>query len=163
MFGKVAVFAALVILAIIFQTFFASLISIDKVMPDIFVILVIYLTLTQGLAYGVIFAFISGLVESSADPALFGLSALLKILLALATYAMSSRFRLESNFSRVLWVIVGVAAHNIVYYLIAYGFDISLVMYSSVKYAFLDAAYSAIVTVILIYLSERKLTLKFEA
>jgi hypothetical protein len=45
MIGKIAVFAALVILAIIFQTFFASLISIDKVMPDIFIILVVYLTL----------------------------------------------------------------------------------------------------------------------
>jgi rod shape-determining protein MreD len=163
MVGKIAVFAALVILAIIFQTFFASLISIDKVMPDIFVILVIYLTLTQGLAYGVIFAFVSGIAESSSDPMLFGLSALLKILLAVATYAMSNRFRLESNFSRVLIVLVGVAAHNLIYYLVTYGFNISLTMYTSVRYIFLDAAYSAVVTVILIYLSERKLTLKFEA
>lgn len=163
MVGKIAVFAALVILAIIFQTFFASLISIDKVMPDIFVILVIYLTLTQGLAYGVIFAFVSGIVESSSDPMLFGLSALLKVLLALATFALSNRFRLESNLSRVLIVLVAVAVHNILYYLVAYGFDIDLAMYTSLRYAFLDALYSAIVTVILIYLSERKLTLKFEA
>ncbi len=163
MVGKIAIFAALVILAIIFQTFFASLISIDKVMPDIFVILVIYLTLTQGLAYGVIFAFASGIVESSSDPMLFGLSALLKILLAMATYALSNRFRFESNLSRVLIVLVAVAVHNVLYYLVAYGFDVSLAMYTSVRYAFLDAIYSAIITVILIYLSERKLTLKFEA
>ncbi len=163
MVGKIAVFAALVILAIIFQTFFASLISIDKVMPDIFVILVIYLTLTQGLTYGVIFAFVSGIVESSSDPMLFGLSAFLKVLLALATFALSNRFRLESNLSRVLIVLVAVAVHNILYYLVAYGFDINLAMYTSLRYAFLDAVYSAIVTVILIYLSERKLTLKFEA
>lgn len=163
MVGKIAVFAALVILAIIFQTFFASLISIDKIMPDIFVILVIYLTLTQGLAYGVIFAFASGIVESSSDPMLFGLSAILKILMALAAYALSNRFRLESNLSRVLIVLVAVAVHNILYYLVAYGFNIDLAMYTSIRYAFLDALYSAGVTVILIYLSERKLTLKFEA
>ena len=81
MVGKVAVFAALVILAIIFQTFFASLISVEKVMPDIFVILVVYLTLTQGLGYGVIFAFVyaaaMSLLEISSVAGCAGIGALM--------------------------------------------------------------------------------------
>ena len=163
MIGKIAGFAALVILAVIFQTFFASLISIEKVMPDIFVILVVYLTLTKSLTYGAIFGFISGIAESSSDPYLFGLSALLKVLLALIVFVFSTRLRLESNFARVVVVFVSVVAHNTFYYLIAFGLDIQLVMYSTMKYALLDAVYSAVIAVILVYLSVRKLTLKFEA
>ena len=163
MLGRIAVFAALVILAIIFQTFFASLISINNVMPDIFVILVIYLTLTQGLGYGAIFGFITGIIEGSADPNLLGLSAILKVIAALVVYIMSNRLRLESNFARVLIVLIGVAVHNIVYFLAAYGFNIQLTIFASLRYALLDAVYSAALTIILIYLSERKLTLKFEA
>ncbi|GAF98244.1 unnamed protein product [marine sediment metagenome] len=163
MIGKIAGFAALVILAVIFQTFFASLISIEKVMPDIFVILVVYLTLTKSLTHGAIFGFISGIAESSSDPYLFGLSALLKVLLALIVFVFSTRLRLESNFARVVVVFISVVAHNTFYYLIAFGLDIQLVMYSTMKYALLDAVYSAVIAVILVYLSVRKLTLKFEA
>ncbi|HDS00792.1 MAG TPA: hypothetical protein ENO07_02125, partial [candidate division Zixibacteria bacterium] len=115
MLGKIAVFAALVIIAIIFQTFFASLISIDNVMPDIYVVLVIYLTLTQGLAYGAVFGFITGVIEGSADPGLLGLSAVLKVVLAVIVYFMSIRIRLESNFARILTVLISVAAHNVLY------------------------------------------------
>ncbi len=163
MLGKVAVFAALVILALIFQTFFADLIAIDKVRPDIYIILVVYLTLTRSLAVGAAFGFVIGIIEGSADPSLFGLSALLKVFLALIIFVFSTRLRLESNFARVLIVLIAVAVHNILYYLVAFGLDIELVMYTSVKYALLDAVYSAIITIIFIYLSERKLTLKFEA
>ncbi|NIP44848.1 MAG: rod shape-determining protein MreD [candidate division Zixibacteria bacterium] len=163
MLGKIAAFAALVIVAIIFQTFFASLVSIDNVMPDIYVVLVIYLTLTQGLTYGVLFAFITGIIEGSADPAFLGLSAILKVLLALIVYFMSIRMRLESNSARILTVLIAVAVHNLLYYLIAYNFDIELTIYTSVKYALLEAIYSAVIAVILLYLAKRKLTLKFEA
>ena len=163
MIGKVAGFAALIILAIIFHTFFASLIAIDKVMPDIFVILVVYLTLTQSLTLGISFGFAAGLIESSADPALFGLSALLKVILAFTVFIFSTRLRLESNPARLIVVLLSVAVHNLVYYLIAYSVDIELVMNVTVKYVLLEAVYSTLITVILIYFSERKLTLKFEA
>ncbi len=163
MLGRIAVFAALVILAIIFQTFFASLIAVDNVMPDIYVILVIYLTLTQGLGYGAVFGFITGIIEGSADPNLLGLSAILKVLLAMIVYFMSNRVRLESNFARVMVVLISVAVHNLIYFLVAYEFDMELTIYTSVRYALLDAVYSAAITVILLYLSQRKLTLKFEA
>jgi rod shape-determining protein MreD len=163
MLGKIAGFAALVILAIIFQTFFASLISIEKVMPDIFVILVVYLTLTKSLTYGALFGFIAGIAESSSDPYLFGLSALLKVLLAMIVFMFSTRLRLESNFARILVVFISVIVHNTFYYLTAFGLDIQLVLYSAMKYALLDAVYSAVIAVILVYLSVRKLTLKFEA
>lgn len=163
MLGKIAGFAALVILAIIFQTFIANLISIEKVMPDIFVILVVYLTLTKSLTHGAIFGFISGIAESSSDPYLFGLSALLKVLLALIVYMFSTRLRLESNFARILVIFISVIVHNTFYYLITYGLDLQLVMHATLKYALLDAVYSAVIAVIIVYLSARKLTLKFEA
>jgi len=163
MFGKVAVFAALIILAVIFQTFFAGLISIEKVTPDIFVILVVYLTLTRSLTHGVVFAFVSGIIEGSSDPRMFGLGALLKIILALAVFFLSTRIRLESSLARIIVVFIAVAVHNAVYFMIAFSMDIQLVMYSTLKYALLDAVYSTIIAVILVYLSVRKLTLKFEA
>ena len=163
MLGRIAGFAALIILAIIFQTFFASLISIEKVMPDIFVILVVYLTLTKSLSHGVVFGFIAGIAEGSADPNLFGLSALLKILLALTVFVFSTRLRLESNSARVVVVFISVVVHNALYFLVSYGLDYHLLMYYSFKYALLDAVYSAVIAVILVYLSVRKLTLKFEA
>jgi len=163
MLTRVAIFAALVILAIIFQTFFAGLIAIGKVMPDIYIILVVFLTLTHGLAYGAAFGFASGLIESSADPYLLGLSALLKVLLAMMIFLLSARFRLETQLARILVVVLAVAVHNVLYYTAAYGANIQLTLYSSFKYALLDALYSALITVIFVYLSERKLTLKFEA
>jgi len=163
MITKIMIFAALLILAMIFQTFFASLISLDRVMPDIYVILVVYLTLSQGLTHGLVFGFAAGLIESSTDPHLFGLGALLKIIVALVVFFFSTRLRLESNYTRVLIVLFAVAVHNVLYYLVAYGLDIEHIIYWSLKYALLDAIYSALVTVVLIYLSERKLTLKFDA
>jgi rod shape-determining protein MreD len=163
MLGKVAIFAALVILAVIFQTFIASLISVENIMPDIFVILVVYLTLARNLLHGVVFGFVTGIIESSADPQLFGLSALLKVLLALTVFLFSTRLRLESHPARVLAVMISVAAHNLIYFLIAFRLDIQLVLYSSFKYVLLDAVYSSVITVIFVYLSGRKLTLKFEA
>jgi len=60
-------------------------------------------------------------------------------------------------------VVLAVAVHNVLYYTAAYGANIQLTLYSSFKYALLDALYSALITVIFVYLSERKLTLKFEA
>ena len=163
MIGKIAGFAALIILAIIFHTFFASLIAIDKIMPDIFVILVVYLTLTQNLTLGISFGFATGLIESSADPNLFGLSALLKVILAFTVFIFSTRLRLESNPARLIVILLSVAVHNLAYYLIAYGVDMELVMNVTVKYVLLEAVYSTAIAVILIYFSERKLTLKFEA
>lgn len=163
MVGKIAGFAAIIILAIVFHTFFASLIAIDKVMPDIFIILVVYLTLTQSLTQGIIFGFASGIIESSADPALFGLSAFLKVILAFTVFIFSTRLRLESNPARLIVVLLSVAFHNLVYYLIAYGINLDLVLNVTIKYILLEAVYTTVITVILIYFSERKLTLKFEA
>ncbi|MBD3380847.1 MAG: rod shape-determining protein MreD [candidate division Zixibacteria bacterium] len=161
--GRVAGFAALVLLSIIFQTFIASLISIEHVMPDIYVILVVYLTLTRGLSYGLIYGFVVGLVESSADPGLFGLSSLLKVVLAIVVYTLSNRLRLESKLMRILVVFCSVALHNLAYYIVAYGFDFELAATVSVKFSLLDALYSALIAVVLLYLTERRLTLKFES
>jgi len=163
MIRHVAIFILLIIVVIAYQTLLADLISIGLARPDLILIMIVWLTLTRDLTWGVSFGFAAGLLEDSLSPQLLGLGAILKVLAAVAVFLTSHRVRTDSLIIRILLVAAVVAAHDILYFLVAYSFDAHLEFMTLINTIIPSAIYTSIIAAGMLYLSERKLTLRFES
>lgn len=130
------------ILITLFHTVFIEFIKIMEVTPDLFVILVIWITLKDGRFTGLIAGFVIGLFFDIISADVPGTNALAKIVAAL----VASYFYKERNTAQItenykfLWVIfLSVLAHNIIYFLFYIKVD-DVLFY--MKYGFATTIYT---------------------
>lgn len=160
---KVIAFIALILIAVLYQTLLADQISIGFARPDIILILIVWLTLTRDLTWGVVFAFVAGVLEDSHSPQFMGLGAFLKIACTLAVFILSHRVRTDRLAIKILMVIAVVILHDILYFLIAYSFDLSVELSTLHSSIIPSALYTSVIAAGVLYLSERQITIRFES
>jgi len=160
---KILMFVGLVLSVIVYQTLLADLLTVGSSRPDLILVLIVWLTLTRDLTWGVSFAFLAGILEDSHTPQFLGLGAFLKIAGAVTVYLISHRVRTDRLIIRIGMVAAVVLGHDILYFLVVYSFDVQLefatLLYSIVP----SAAYTAVIAAVVLYLAERQLTIKFES
>ncbi len=156
-------FLGLLLVAIVYQTLLAKAITIGTARPDIVLVMIVWLTLTRDLSWGVSFAFVAGIFEGSFSPQLLGLGAFLKIALAVAVYVVSSTVRTDSLLIRIGLVAAVVIVHDTIYFLVAYSFDVRLELLVLLHTIIPSAVYTSAVAAAVLYLSERQLTIRLES
>jgi len=160
---RILYFLALIFSVIIYQTLIADLVSIRLARPDIILVIIVWLTLTRDLSWGVSFGFAAGILEDSHHPQFLGLGAFLKIAAAIAVYLTSHRVRIDSLPIRIAVIAAVVTAHDILYFLVVYSFNIHLEFITLFNTIIPSAIYTSVVAAGVLYLSERQLTIKLEA
>ncbi len=160
---KILMFVGLVLSVIVYQTLLADLLTVDSARPDLILVLIVWLTLTRDLTWGVSFAFLAGILEDSHTPQFLGLGAFLKIAGAVAVYLISHRVRTDRLIIRVGMVAAVVLAHDILYFLVAYSFDVQLELATLLHSIIPSAAYTSVIAAVVLYLAEKQLTIKFES
>ncbi|MFN3780616.1 MAG: rod shape-determining protein MreD [Candidatus Kapaibacteriota bacterium] len=109
------------LLICVLQLSFSFLISIKGIIPDLLILLIIWITLRNGKIAGLITAFCIGLLYDYLSLNIFGVNALTKTLVAYVT----GFFYKENEFVNVVKsnkifviVLISTLIHNIVYYLL---------------------------------------------
>ena len=156
-------FIGLLLGTVVYQTLLADAITIGTSRPDLVLVIVVWLTLTRDLSWGVSFAFLAGIFEDSYSPQFLGLGAFLKIAVAFAAYLVSGRVSTDTLLIRIGMVAAFVMMHDVLYFLIAYSFDVRLELLVFLHTIIPSAVYTSAVASALLYLSERKLTIRFES
>jgi rod shape-determining protein MreD len=159
----VLTFIAMIFAVVLFQTLFADLVTIGFARPDLIIVITVWLTLSKDLLWGSAFAFSAGFLEDSHNPDFLGLGALVKVLSAIVIYLVSHRVRTDSYAVRIGMIAVVAFVHDIIYFFVVYAFDPHLGLLSIVNTILPSAAYTAFVGAGILYLSERRLVVKFEA
>jgi rod shape-determining protein MreD len=160
---KLLMFVGLVLCVIVYQTLLADLLTVGSARPDLILILIVWLTLTRDLTWGVSFAFLAGIIEDSHTPQFLGLGAFLKIAGAVAVYLISRRVRTDRLIIKIGMVAAVVLAHDILYFLVVYSFDVQLGFATLFHTIIPSAAYTSVIAAVVLYLAERQLTIKFES
>ena len=160
---KILMFVGLVMSVIVYQTLLADLLIVGSARPDLILVLIVWLTLTRDLTWGVSFAFLAGIFEDSHTPQFLGLGAFLKIAGAVAVYLISHRVRTDRLIIRIGTVAAVVLAHDILYFLVVYSFNVQLEFETLLHTIMPSAAYTTVIAAVVLYLAERQLTIKFES
>jgi len=160
---KVLLFVGSILCVIVYQTLAADLITVGSARPDLTLVIIVWLTLTRDLSWGVSFAFMAGILEDSHTPQFLGLGAFLKIASAIAVYLISHRVRTDRLIIKIAMVAAVVIVHDILYYLIAYSFNIHLEFATLLHTIIPSAVYTSVVAAGILYLAERQLTIRFES
>lgn len=160
---KTVIFVGLLLAVIIYQTLLADLIMLGTARPDLIIVLIVWLTLTRNLMWGVTFAFAAGVLEDSHYPHYLGLGAFLKLGAAVGVHFLSHRVRTEGLFVRIIMVIGVVIAHDILYFFVVYAFDPQLEIIALLNTIIPSAIYTSIIAAFVLYLSERKLSITLES
>jgi cell shape-determining protein MreD len=160
---KGLIFFGLLLCTIAYQTLAADLVSIGSARPDIILVIVVWLTLTRDLTWAVSFAFFAGILEDSHSPQFLGLGSFLKIASAVAVHLISSGVRTDRLLIRIGMVAAVVAGHDMLYFLVVYAFDMQLELLTLLNTIIPSAAYTSVIAAGVLYLSERRLTVRFES
>lgn len=160
---KLLMFVGLVLSVIVYQTLLADRITVGSARPDPILVLIVWLTLTRDLTWGVSFAFLAGILEDSHTPQFLGLGAFLKIAGSVAVYLISHRVRTDRLIIRIGMVAAVVIAHDLLYFLVVYSFDFQLELATILNTIIPSAVYTSVVAAVVLYLAERQLTLRFES
>lgn len=163
MVRDILLFIGLIVVVLVYQTLGADLVSIGLIRPDLVIVIIVWLTLTRDLSWGVAFGFGAGILLDSLSPQFLGLGAFLKVLAAVAVFLISHRVRTESLVIRIGLVAGVVIAHDVLYFLVVYSFDPQLELNTLLNIIIPSALYTSLVAAVVLYLSERQLTIKFES
>ncbi|SRR5712692_2729316 len=115
------IYAIISLFLVIFQTKTASLFSLEGITPDVLVIWIVYLALTEGQLRGTVWGFGIGLCMDLLSGNFLGLSALTKTLcgfLAGYFYNENKTPMTLGSYRFLLIVVFAAFLHNLVYFLI---------------------------------------------
>lgn len=163
MVRDILLFLGLILVVLFYQTLGVDVVNIGLARPDLIIIIIVWLTLTRDLTWGVAFGFGAGILLDSQSPQFLGLGALLKVFAAIAVFLISHRVRTESLVIRIGLVAGVVTAHDILYFLVVYSFDPHLELITLLNMIIPSALYTSLVAAGVLYLSERQLTIRFES
>jgi rod shape-determining protein MreD len=157
------IFLGLLLIVLVYQTIGVDIVNIGLARPDLIIVVIVWLTLTKDLAWGVAFGFAAGMLLDSQSPQFLGLGAFLKVLAAVAVFLISHRVRTEGLVIRIGLVGGVVIVHDVLYFMIVYSFNPRLELISLLNMIIPSALYTSIVAAGVLYLSERQLTIRLES
>lgn len=152
------IYLGLIILTLIIQLGFLHILSIDGFLPDLLLILIIWITIQEDRFYGIITGFLAGLLFDLFSEDILGSNALIK---ASAAYLAGSLGKLEIQISKtnnlrfILSILIAAILNNAIYYLIYLDIrDFSLTNYF-VQNIFVSAIYTTVIALIPMFLNIR--------
>ena len=154
-FSKILYAILLLLILIIFQSFFSEVVTIKGVRLDLAILILVYIGLTKDPAQAVIFGFLIGLLLDVFTPQRLGLGALIKSLIGFTVGNFKDNLFLESSYSKGAIVFLSVILNDLLYHLLSEG--VTLFTFHTILYYSLPSAlYTCGAGVLLFVVLEKK-------
>ena len=155
MFSKVLPGVLVLFVLILFQSLLSSVVTIAGIKLDLAIIILVYLALTRGRNYGLIFGFLIGFLSDVFTPQTLGLGALVKCLIGFTLGSFKDNLYLESLYSKGAVIFLTLLLNDFLYYVFAVGVKSSTLRILS-HYSLPSAFYTSVVGM-LIFLAAAKI------
>ncbi|MEE2659648.1 MAG: rod shape-determining protein MreD [Candidatus Latescibacterota bacterium] len=136
-------------LALVLQTTWLHHFEIAGVLPDLVLLVLIYIALTTGQLEATILAFIVGLCQDSYAPADLGLNALAKSVVGFAVGFLRGGIMADTLQVQVAVVITAIGIHDFIYYVGASAYTMTEVSGLLLRYGLPRALYTALFALVL--------------
>jgi rod shape-determining protein MreD len=112
---RAAAIIAAVAMALALQTTVASLVPRGTAVPDLVLIVVVYIALTTGPVTGVLLGSAAGVAQDALSGGIIGIGGLAKAVAGYVTGVLGTQFILTAPFSRLLAFILATVLHAVVF------------------------------------------------
>jgi rod shape-determining protein MreD len=147
------VWLVLIVVSALLEATWLQAISIQEVVPDIVLILVVYFAITEGAERGMYTGLIGGIFQDVAANTGVGHHVICLVLVGYIVGRMASRLITDNPYVKALTVLFSTIVHEIFYVMIEYVQKVDLEAMYTMSYAIPHrACYTAIVTPIVFYL-----------
>ena len=157
-FSQILYALFLLFILIVFQSFFAEVVSIKGVRLDLALLILVYVGLTKGPVQGVIFGFLIGLLLDIFTPQRLGLGALIKSLIGFTVGNFKEHLFLESSYSKGAIVFLSVILNDLFYRLLSEGVTL-FTFHTLLYYSLPSALYTCGVGILIFVVLEKKFSL----
>jgi rod shape-determining protein MreD len=120
-FSKILSAVIILLLLVLFQSLLSDLVTIRGIRLDLGVVILVYVALTRGPAYGMIFGFAIGLLMDVFTPYTLGWGALVKCLIGFTVGSFKDNLYLESLYSKGAVTFLALIVNDLLYYLFLTG------------------------------------------
>jgi len=120
-FSKILYGAVILFILIFFQSLLSGVVTIMGVKFDLAIVILVYLALTRGPTYGLIFGFLIGLLLDVFTPQTLGWGALVKCLIGFTVGSFKDNLYLESLYSKGGVIFFALILNDFLYYIFASG------------------------------------------
>ncbi len=120
-YSKIISGAVILFILIFFQSLLSGAVTIMGVKFDLAIVILVYIALTHGPKYGVIFGFLIGLLLDVFTPQTLGWGALVKCLIGFTVGSFKDNLYLESLYSKGGVIFFALILNDLLYYLFASG------------------------------------------
>ena len=155
-YSKTIDFLILLLIVIIYQSVISSGVKIAGIGLDLPLVVLVYVGLTRGPVFGAVFGFASGLLLDVYSPNLLGLEALLRTLLGFLVGNFRNKLFLDTLYSKSGMIFTALLCHDLLYYLLATGFQVGATVYSLLFESLPSALYTTVVGMIIFGLIQQK-------
>lgn len=146
--SKILSGAVILFILILFQSLLSDLVTIMGFKFDLAIVILVYIALTRGPSYGVIFGFLIGLLLDVLNPQAMGWGALVKCLIGFAVGSFKDNLYLESVYSRGGLIFFALMFNDFLYYIFVTGPNAATLRILS-NYSSVSALYTAAVGMLL--------------
>ena len=153
-FSKVLSGILVLFVLVLFQSLLSGVVTIAGIKLDLAIVILVYLALTRGRNYGMIFGFLIGLLSDVFTPQTLGLGALLKCLIGFTLGSFKDNLYLESPYSKGAVVFLTLIFNDVLYYIVTTGAnDLTLRVLS--HYSVPSAFYTSVVSILIFLAAAR--------
>lgn len=121
-FSKLLSGTVILALLIFYQSLLSGAVAIMGIKLDLAIIILVYVALTRGPTYGIVFGFLIGLLLDVFTPQTLGWGALVKCLIGFTLGSFKDNLYLESLFSKGAVIFLALILNDAFYYLFLTGF-----------------------------------------
>ena len=139
---------------VLFQSLLSGVVTIAGIKPDLAIIILVYLALTRGRSYGMVFGFLIGFLSDVFTPGTLGLGALVKCLIGFTLGSFKDNLYLESLYSKGAVVFLTLILNDSLYYTITTGLSDSTFRVLS-RYSLPSALYTSVIGMLIFLLAAR--------
>ena len=124
-FSKILCGAVILFILILFQSLLSGAVTIIGVKLDLAIVILVYIALTRGSTYGVIFGFLIGLLSDVLPPQTLGWGALVKCLIGFTVGSFKDNLYLESLYAKGGVIFFALILNDFLYYIFSSGVNVS--------------------------------------
>ena len=153
---RVLRYILLAALALILQSTLLKLVAVGQIQPDLVLLVLFYVALSEGSYGATIAGFCSGLAQDVYAPQTLGLNALCKSLIGFGLGYCQRGVFVDSLVARSLILFVAVLIHDILYFLISSWPEVGRGFGLVVRFGLPTALYTALLGYVVFYLIRRE-------
>jgi rod shape-determining protein MreD len=129
---------------VLFQSLLSGVVTIAGIKLDLAILILVYLSLTRGRHYGMVFGFLIGFLFDIFTPGTLGLGALVKCLIGFTLGSFKDNLYLESSYSKGAVVFLTLILNDSLYYTITTGLSDSTFRVLT-RYSLPSALYTSVI------------------